>query len=111
MKVAWVTWLPVNGWAAIELQKHLNGNGGPVDLVNIEPKKNLSAHQALEIVAELSREYDAVALMPNAVLLEAARYFKIQNFKKQGATFARWFCPDFYGEEGQVKGVRWCQVG
>jgi hypothetical protein len=62
----------------------------------------------LQLAAELSREYDAVAFMPNPIILEAARNYKIQNFRKEGATFARWFCPDFY-EEG--KKVRWCQVG
>ncbi len=95
MRVAWLTWLPINGWAAVALQKHLNGNGDPVDLVTIEPKKNLSPGQALEIVADLSKEYDAVALMPNAVLLEAARNFKIQNFERKGPHLPAGSAPIF----------------
>lgn len=108
MKVAWLTWLPVNGWAAVELQKHLNGNGDPIELVALPPQKDLTPSRALQLAGELSREYDAVAFMPNPVILEAARNYKIQNFRKQGVTFARWLCPDFF-EEGRK--VRWCQVG
>jgi hypothetical protein len=117
MKVAWLTWMPVNGWAARELQKHLNGKGEAVELVTLPPQRNLSPARALRIVEELSREYDAVAFIANPVLIEAARNFKIKNYQwakehnSVGVTFARWFCPDFYGKvPGQTEGVRWCQV-
>jgi len=109
MKVAWLTWLPVNGWAAVELQRHLNGNGEPMELVSLPPQKNLTPPLALQLVSELSREYDAVAFIVNPVLIEAARNFKIKNFKKEGASFARWLCPDFY-DEPEGRKVRWCQV-
>jgi hypothetical protein len=112
VRVAWLTWLPVNGWAAEELKKRLNGNGDVVELVTLHPKRSLSPQQAIELVAKLNQEYDAVAMLPHAVILEAARNFKIQNYRKEGMKFARLFSPDFYGDEpGNVRGVRWCQVG
>jgi hypothetical protein len=111
VKVAWLTWLPTNGSAAVELKKHLNGNGGLIEIVSLTPQQKLTPAKASQIVAELSREYDAVAFIANPVLIEAARNFKIQNFRKEGMTFARWLCPDFYGTEAdRVEGVRWCQV-
>jgi hypothetical protein len=107
MKVAWLMWLPVNGWVAEALKKRLNGNGEPVDLVPMQPRRDLKPHQVLNLVAELNEQYQAVAFLVNAVMVEAARNHKIQNFRKEGATFAQWLCPQF---EDEGKKVRWCTV-
>ena len=103
-----MTWLPINGWAAEELRHSLNGKGDPINLVQVKPRRDLSPHEALTLAAHLSRDYDAVAFIVNAVMVEAARNYKIKNFRKEGITFAQWLCPEFF-EDGRK--VRWCLVG
>jgi hypothetical protein len=107
MKVAWLTYMPVNGPAAEILRRQL-GNGEPVELVAILPRRDLKPIQLLDLVAELNQQYQAVAFMINAAMVEAARNHKIRNFRSEGATFAQWLCPEFE-EEGRK--VRWCVVG
>jgi hypothetical protein len=108
MKVAWMTFLPTDGWVAQALLRKLDGKGEPVELVQIPPRRDLTFLEIMDMVAGLNEEYQAVAFMVNAATVEAARNHKIKNFRQAGATFAQWLCPEF--EDGGKK-VRWCVVG
>lgn len=108
MKVAWMTWLPINGGVSDLLRLRLRENGHNPVLRFVEPKRQFDPDQCLALVEEMNREYDVVALTVNSEMAEAIRNFKILNYQKPGAKFAQWF--SLAVKEGGTE-FRWCAVG
>jgi hypothetical protein len=108
MKVAWMTWLPMNSGAAQQLRERLNGQGNSIELVFVEPQRLFNPHKCLELVAEMNRDYDAVAFTGSSEMVEAIRNYRIKNYQKEGTKFAQWFSLAIRecGNE-----TRWCVVG
>lgn len=107
MKVAWMTWLPMNSGAAQKLKNSLSNNG-PITMVFIEPKRQFDPEKCLELVMDMNRDYDAVAFTVNSEMAEAIRNYRIKNFRHQGIKFAQWF--SLAVKEGGME-LRWCTVG
>ena len=108
MKIAWMTWLPLNGIAAGMLQDRLNGQNDVPKLFFVQPERQFNPDKCLELVEEMNRDYDVVAFTVNPEMAEAIRNFKIKNFKTEGSKFARWF--SLAVKEGGRE-LRWCQIG
>jgi hypothetical protein len=108
MKVAWMTWLPQNSGAAQQLRDRLLKDNGSLALVFVEPKRQFEPEKCLELVAEMNRDFDAVAFSVNSEMAEAIRNYRIKNFRHKGIKFAQWYSLAI--KEGG-KELRWCAVG
>lgn len=106
MRIAWMTWLPVNGWVAQNLLETLSHV--EIELVPVPPHLDLGPAKAMALVIDLHQNYQGVALLITSILAEALRLYKIQNYKKSQNNFIPWYSPQFFNEGRKV---RWCRVG